>query len=149
MTREQPSGPRDPGFAASPAWPWSAGDQDRWFRTMPFGPTDARYRAALEAGTDPGLVGGWIAEVQAQRLVIEQELRKLGGEERMTAANWKLWWRAWEVSLTSFARLTPLIKRESTRILASRLPTTPSAGQQRWSHDSENRVYVTRVGEGI
>ena len=34
----------------------------------------ARYRAALEAGTDPAVVSAWIAEVQAERLVAEVDL---------------------------------------------------------------------------
>ena len=34
----------------------------------------ARYRATLEAGTDPAVVSAWIAEVQAERLVAEVDL---------------------------------------------------------------------------
>jgi site-specific DNA recombinase len=33
-----------------------------------------RYRAALDAGTDPAVVSAWIAEVQADRLAAEVEL---------------------------------------------------------------------------
>lgn len=33
-----------------------------------------RYRAALEAGTDPVLVGKWIAEVRAERIAAERQL---------------------------------------------------------------------------
>ena len=35
----------------------------------------AKYRAGLEAGMDPGLVAQWTAEVRAQRLQAEQQLR--------------------------------------------------------------------------
>ncbi len=45
----------------------------------PLGPTVAecdakldRYRAALDAGADPAVVAGWIAETQAERLRAEQ-----------------------------------------------------------------------------
>jgi site-specific DNA recombinase len=37
----------------------------------------ARYRAALEAGTDPTVVGQWIAEVTATRQATETSLRQL------------------------------------------------------------------------
>jgi hypothetical protein len=36
----------------------------------------ARYREALEAGTDPTVVARWIAEVQAERRSAEEELRR-------------------------------------------------------------------------
>lgn len=36
-----------------------------------------RYRAALEAGADPALVAGWIAEIQAARSAAEATLRHL------------------------------------------------------------------------
>jgi hypothetical protein len=35
----------------------------------------ARYRAALEAGADPAVVAGWIAETQAERQHIQQARR--------------------------------------------------------------------------
>ena len=46
----------------------------------------ARYRAALEAGTDPAVVSTWIAEVQAERLAAEVELERSTGQRsrRMT-----------------------------------------------------------------
>ena len=40
----------------------------------------ARYRAALEAGTDPVVVSAWIAEVQAERLAAEVELGRATGQ---------------------------------------------------------------------
>jgi hypothetical protein len=36
----------------------------------------ARYREALEAGTDPAVVARWIGEVQAERWAAEEELRR-------------------------------------------------------------------------
>ena len=43
------------------------------------------HRAALEAGADPAIVAGWMAEVQAQRTVAEARLRQGSGRQRMTA----------------------------------------------------------------
>ncbi|WP_432830577.1 zinc ribbon domain-containing protein [Dactylosporangium sp. CA-092794] len=47
----------------------------------------ARYRAALEAGTDPSLVAGWTAEVTATRAAAQARLRDATGAKptRMTA----------------------------------------------------------------
>ena len=44
----------------------------------------ARYRAALEAGTDPTLIARWTAEVNAQRAMAEHRLRQASGTTRMT-----------------------------------------------------------------
>ena len=45
-----------------------------------------RYRAVLQAGTDPVVVSAWIAEVQAERLAVEVELERPTGQrnQRMT-----------------------------------------------------------------
>jgi site-specific DNA recombinase len=44
----------------------------------------AKYRAGLEAGMDPGLVAQWTAEVRAQRLQAEQQLRPPPDEQHLT-----------------------------------------------------------------
>jgi site-specific DNA recombinase len=44
-----------------------------------------RYRAALEAGTDPSLVQRWISEVQAERTVAETRLRQLTNPRTLTS----------------------------------------------------------------
>jgi hypothetical protein len=49
-----------------------------------------RYRAALEAGTDAGLVSQWIAQVQVERALAEQEQRSLTGRRTMTTAEIQL-----------------------------------------------------------
>jgi hypothetical protein len=43
-----------------------------------------RYRAALEAGTDPAVVQQWITQVQAEKAVAEADLRQLTGRRTMT-----------------------------------------------------------------
>jgi hypothetical protein len=44
----------------------------------------ARYRSALEAGTDPSIVNGWIEEVKLERKAAELELRRKTGESHLT-----------------------------------------------------------------
>lgn len=44
----------------------------------------ARYRSALEAGTDPSIVNGWIEEVKLERKAAELELRRKTGENHLT-----------------------------------------------------------------
>lgn len=44
----------------------------------------ARYRQALEADTDPSIVSGWIEEVKLERKAAELQLRRKGGDGRMT-----------------------------------------------------------------
>lgn len=44
----------------------------------------ARYRSALEAGTDPSIVNGWIEEVKLERRAAELELRRKTGENHLT-----------------------------------------------------------------
>jgi site-specific DNA recombinase len=43
----------------------------------------ARYRAALEAGTDPALIARWTAEVNAQRVMAQTRLRQAAGRTAM------------------------------------------------------------------
>ncbi|MGD9754136.1 MAG: recombinase family protein [Acidimicrobiia bacterium] len=45
----------------------------------------ARYRSALEAGTDPSIVNGWIEEVKLERRAAEVELRRKTGENHLTS----------------------------------------------------------------
>jgi site-specific DNA recombinase len=44
-----------------------------------------RYRAALDAGTDPVLVQQWITQVQAEKAVAAANLRQITGRRVMTA----------------------------------------------------------------
>jgi hypothetical protein len=44
----------------------------------------AKYRAKLEAGADPAVVTGWIAEVTAQRTRWEIEMNRARGRTRLT-----------------------------------------------------------------
>jgi hypothetical protein len=43
-----------------------------------------RYRAALDAGTDPALVQQWITQVQAKKAVAEADIRRITGRRTMT-----------------------------------------------------------------
>ncbi|WP_261561628.1 hypothetical protein [Frankia tisae] len=44
----------------------------------------ARYRAALDAGADPVVVTGWIAQAQAEKTTAERKLREARKEEERT-----------------------------------------------------------------
>lgn len=44
----------------------------------------AKYRAALDAGSDPTIVTGWIAEVQRDRIVAQREIGLAQPAERFT-----------------------------------------------------------------
>jgi site-specific DNA recombinase len=44
----------------------------------------ARYRAALEQGTDPALIATWTAEITAAKATAQATLRNLSGTHRMT-----------------------------------------------------------------
>jgi site-specific DNA recombinase len=46
----------------------------------------ARYREALDAGTDPTVVAGWIGQVQAERKAAEEELRRRRPPAKLTEA---------------------------------------------------------------
>jgi hypothetical protein len=44
----------------------------------------AQYRASLDAGRDPAVIGPWIAETQAQKVAARAEIRSATGQRRMT-----------------------------------------------------------------
>jgi hypothetical protein len=44
----------------------------------------AQYRASLDAGGDPVVIGPWIAETQAQKVAAQAEIRSATGQHRMT-----------------------------------------------------------------
>jgi site-specific DNA recombinase len=50
-----------------------------------------RYRAALDAGTDPTLVQQWIAQVQAEKALAKADLRRTTGRRTMTAEQINTW----------------------------------------------------------
>jgi hypothetical protein len=44
----------------------------------------AQYRASLDAGGDPAVIGPWIAEIQAKRVAAQVEIGKTSGQARMS-----------------------------------------------------------------
>jgi site-specific DNA recombinase len=44
----------------------------------------AQYRASLDAGAGPAVIGPWIAETQAQKVAAQAEIRPATGRRRMT-----------------------------------------------------------------
>jgi len=43
-----------------------------------------QYRASLDAGGDPAVIGPWIAETQAQKIAAQAQIRAATGQRRMT-----------------------------------------------------------------
>ncbi len=54
----------------------AARDEAARKRILDCGKKLAKYRAALEAGTDPSVVAGWVREVEAERLAAQRETRR-------------------------------------------------------------------------
>jgi len=73
-----------------------------------------RYRAALDAGTDPVLVQQWITQVQAEKAVAEADLRRITGRRIMTAEEINTLVEAMAASRRSCAKQTPRTKPRST-----------------------------------
>jgi site-specific DNA recombinase len=44
----------------------------------------SRYRASLDAGGDPAVIGPWIAETQARKVTAQAEIRTATGRRQMT-----------------------------------------------------------------
>ena len=86
----------------------------------------ARYREALDAGADPVLVTGWIAEVQARRAEAEEQLSRAG---RMTGRMSREQIRGLVDTISSvrsvLARADPADKAEVYKQLGLRLTYQP------------------------
>jgi hypothetical protein len=57
-----------------------------------------RYRAALEAGTDPVMIASWTAEVQARKAQALVTTRLSSGTKRLSEQEIEAVARPWEVS---------------------------------------------------
>jgi hypothetical protein len=86
-----------------------------------------RHRAALEAGADPALVTGWIAETQAERIKAESELRQEtgGNQARMTTEEIAALVDSLGNLLTVLHEADPADKAEVYRQLGLRLTYEP------------------------
>jgi site-specific DNA recombinase len=85
----------------------------------------ARYRAALEAGTDPTLVARWPAEVQAQRAQALARSRHATGRRRMTTDEIQTLVEALGNIQTVLADADPQDKAEVYRQLGMQLTYEP------------------------
>ncbi|HEU0088614.1 MAG TPA: recombinase family protein [Pseudonocardiaceae bacterium] len=86
----------------------------------------ARYRKALEAGTDPTLIARWTAEVQAQRAEALARSRKGSGRDRMTKQEIQALVDALGNIATVLAQADPTDKAEVYRQLGLRLTYQPA-----------------------
>jgi DNA invertase Pin-like site-specific DNA recombinase len=84
-----------------------------------------RYRAALDAGTDPILVQQWITQIQAERAVAEADLRQLTGRSAMTAEEINTLVETMSGIATVLRRADPTDKAEVYRELGIKLTYTP------------------------
>jgi site-specific DNA recombinase len=84
-----------------------------------------RYRAALDAGTDPVLVQQWITQVQAEKAVAEADLRRINGRHIMTAEEIKTLVEAMAGIATILREADPTDKAEVYRQLGIKLTYKP------------------------
>ena len=85
----------------------------------------AKYRAGLEAGMDPGLVAQWTAEVRAQRLQAEQQLRPPPEERHLTEAEISQLVGGFRDIVKTLRRADPASKAAVYRELGLRLTYAP------------------------
>jgi DNA invertase Pin-like site-specific DNA recombinase len=88
----------------------------------------ARHRAALEAGADPAVVTGWIAQTQAERVAAEHRLREATGDAggRMSRDEIAAMVEALGDMLTVLAEADPADKAEVYRQLGLHLTYQPT-----------------------
>jgi hypothetical protein len=84
-----------------------------------------RYRAALDAGTDPAQVQQWITQVQAEKAVAEADLRRITGRRTMTPNEINTLVEAMSGIATILRQADPTDKAEVYRQLGIKLTFTP------------------------
>jgi len=84
-----------------------------------------RYRAALDAGTDPLLVQQWITRVQAEKAVAAANLRQITGRRTMTADDINTLVDAMSGIATILRQADPADKAEVYQQLGIRLTYKP------------------------
>jgi site-specific DNA recombinase len=67
----------------------------------------AGYRASIDAGGDPAVIGPWIAETQAKKVAAQAEIRAAGGRHRMSRAEI-------EAVVTALGELARLVQHAET-----------------------------------
>ncbi len=83
----------------------------------------ARYRAALDAGADPAVVTGWIAQAQAEKTTAERDLREArqGQERQLTREEISSLVASLGEAAKAFAEVEPVEKTDLYRHLGLRL----------------------------
>ena len=84
-----------------------------------------RYRAALEAGTDPTLIQQWTTQIKAEQATAEADLRQLTGRRTMTSAEINTVVDALAGIATVLRRADPADKAEVYRQLGLKLTYEP------------------------
>jgi len=107
-----------------------------------------KYRSALEAGADPAVVTGWIAEVQADRLAAERELASTTVAQPLSTAEIRALVTSQRKVLKSLARATT---DQRARIYAETMGLRITYHPEHGSFDVEARPDActqVRVGGG-
>jgi hypothetical protein len=106
-----------------------------------------KYRAALEAGADPVVVGGWIAEVQAERLQAEREIGETVQSRPLKEVEVRALVESVRAGLVGLAKAPPTQKAAMYATMGLRLTYHPDTGEL----DIESRPDActqVRVGGG-
>lgn len=90
-----------------------------------------RYRAALDAGTDPVLVQQWITQVQAEKAVAEADLRRITDRRTTTPKRSTPWSKPWPASPRSCAKRTLPTKPRSTGNSGSSSPASQASARSK------------------
>ena len=99
-----------------------------------------RYRQALDAGADPKVVAGWIADAQARRAEAERLLRRSNEPERMTRDEIE---RSSRPSATSSPpSATPTLRTRPRSTVASAFSSRTTPPKSWWSWKPAHRVCV-------
>ncbi len=108
----------------------------------------ATYRAALEAGTDPALVGKWIAEVQAERAMAERALGQTSRGQRLTKDEVRALVAALGDTVAALQQADPVDKAQAYRELGISLTYSPDGTVR---VEAKPRVYsgVCRRGDSL
>jgi hypothetical protein len=103
-----------------------------------------KYGAAIEAGTNPAIVAGWIREVEAERLIAEPELGATAPAKPLTKAEVRGLITDLQDSVSKLTDAEPALKAEIYAELGLQCVYDPD--QQRITIDTQPRCIQVRVG---
>ncbi len=108
----------------------------------------AKYRAALDAGADPTVVAGWMAEVQGERLRAEQELSRARPGEPMSKAQIRKLIKSLRDITAVLAEADPKLKAEVYAELGVSVEYDPALHLVTATASPDGACTTDRVGGG-